>query len=281
MPIGFEEMSDVIRALPQGLYGGAGGAAQIPRRIMQFWDSPTPPAEVAELMATWAPLHPGYELVAFDDASALAWLGDRYGERYAAAYRACQHAAMKSDFFRLAYLYKCGGAYIDADERCLRAIDPLVESGANLVLNRRLAPNGLIYFNNAPLLCSPGLPLLLECLDWAADELLAARGRPLKIWVTTGPGNLSRSFAQRVVNAGELPRTLILDDWGSYSEIRFCSYKYGSRYWLTHDRFLESGGSGVKHLAGLWKQRLRAVVERQPAARWAWRTLKSALRRPA
>lgn len=250
---------------------------------MQFWDSPTPPAEVNALIATWAPMHPGYDMVFFNDTSAQSWLAQHYDARYIEAYRACQHPAMKSDLFRLAYLYVSGGAYIDADERCRRSIEPLVRGGASLALNRRMALNGLTYINNAPIMCQSGLPLMLECLDSAVEAILAAHGRRLKVWVTTGPGNLSRAIAQHILNAERLPRILILDDWATYAEVVFCEYKYGARYWLTHDRFVESRTIGLKHLTLLWVARARRVAERQPIAHRLWQVAMSALtlrRRP-
>jgi mannosyltransferase OCH1-like enzyme len=275
MPITFEAMSDVIRSLPTAVNPGT-GEITIPRRIMQFWDATTPPPEVSGLMETWGPMHPGFEVMRFDASAAAEWLGDHYPPRYVDAFFACQHPAMQSDYFRLAYLHVLGGIYIDADERCVQSLAPLTNLGVELVLNRRVAPNGLHYFNNAPLLCRPELPILRECLDWATTMISAAHGQPLKIWVTTGPGNLSRIFARRILeDPASLPRTFILDDWAAYSEIRFCAYKYGSRYWLTHDRFLEGRANGLRHLLRLWRPRFERAASRLPGAAEVWRMVKA------
>jgi hypothetical protein len=277
--VSFEEMSNVIRSLQleAGIYrAGVASQYEIPRRIVQFWDSPAPPDEVASLMATWAPMHPGYEWLPFTDTSAAAFIAEHYDGTYLAAYRACQHPAMKSDFFRLAYLYKHGGIYIDADERCLQSIDPLIQRGVALVL-RRMTTNKLTCFNNAPLFCVAGLSLTRDCLDWATDQVLSANGRHLHVWVTTGPGNISRMFAQRVIDRSELPSTLVLDDWTRLSQPTACEYKLGRRHWRMHDdRF---GWEGFKIRAWALKRRTRLALAKQPLARFIWRALKRVLSR--
>jgi len=92
----------------------------------------------------------------------------------------------------------------------------------------------ITYFNNAPLFCRPRLPLLLTCLETATDEILAAHGRHLKVWVTTGPGCLSRAYVEALAR-GDAPRTLIIDDWFNWSEVVKCAYKDTWRHWLHHD----------------------------------------------
>jgi mannosyltransferase OCH1-like enzyme len=72
----FEQMSAVIRSRAlddDGVCGGNGSALpEISRRIVQFWDSPKPPRDVAALMATWPAAHRDYEVQAFDDATAAS-----------------------------------------------------------------------------------------------------------------------------------------------------------------------------------------------------------------
>jgi mannosyltransferase OCH1-like enzyme len=187
------------------------------------------------------------------------------------AYRACQHPAMKSDFFRLAYLYLRGGIYIDADEECLCSIEPLRRRPVALIARRMTT--GLTYLNNAPLFCVPRVPLLLRCLERATDTVLSARRQRLKVWVSTGPGNLLRVFADAVLRADAQPRTLILDDCDRFSRVAFCEYKLTGRYWIHHD---ERGLAKARLLIRAFPDRMRLALARVPGARVMWRTVKRA-----
>ncbi|WP_114912291.1 WcbI family polysaccharide biosynthesis putative acetyltransferase [Acidibrevibacterium fodinaquatile] len=90
--------------------------------IVQFWDSLDPPSDVLELIAAWrASVSPGSHLL-FNESSALKFILDNFPPKYAEAFEHCFHPAMKSDLFRLAYLYVNGGIYIDADDSIIAPI---------------------------------------------------------------------------------------------------------------------------------------------------------------
>ena len=106
--------------------------AAIPRRIVQFWDAPEPPADLLPLMASWPALHPGWEYRRYD-----LWSAGRYLRRHAApetvaAFRRARQPAQKADLFRLAVLAHEGGVWADADDRCLAPLDALVAPGLTL-----------------------------------------------------------------------------------------------------------------------------------------------------
>jgi tetratricopeptide (TPR) repeat protein len=91
----------------------------IPQKIMQYWDQKSPPEDIAKLLSTWVGVHPGYQYCRFDDAAARGYLATHHPQAVLNAYRRATHPAQASDLFRLAYLFREGGFYIDADDRCV------------------------------------------------------------------------------------------------------------------------------------------------------------------
>src|SRR5205085_4123364 len=66
-------------------------------------------------MATWK--IPGFAYILFDEERAREFVKTEYESRHLEAYDLCNHPAMKSDLFRLAYLYRHGGIFVDSEDR--------------------------------------------------------------------------------------------------------------------------------------------------------------------
>ncbi len=94
--------------------------------IVQFWDSAEAPEDVAAAMATFAQVNPGLPHRVFDERGAVELIGERFGERELAAFRACAVPAMQADYFRYCAIHALGGVYVDADFRCVLPLDPLL-----------------------------------------------------------------------------------------------------------------------------------------------------------
>lgn len=174
-----------------------GSDAKVPRQILQFWDQKTIPADVQDCMATWRAI-PDFDHVVFDEDQARDFLRTEYDARHVEAYDLCSHPAMKSDLFRLAYLYRHGGVYIDADD---------VFGGSNI--GRLFRDDGLFklrsasfkniasqppvtIFNNNPIFCVAKDEILRNALERATTILLGLGKRDVyNILVITGPVNLS------------------------------------------------------------------------------------------
>lgn len=90
----------------------------IPRVVVQFWDAPTDvPADVRECLDSWSPLlQRGFRRLVFGDTSARQFIADVFGPTHVDAFDRCGHPAMRCDYFRLCYLVRHGGFYVDADE---------------------------------------------------------------------------------------------------------------------------------------------------------------------
>ena len=209
--------------------GGQGGA--IPGTITQFWDSETPPPDVVEIMASWPALNPDYVVTRFNDASAAAYLAVHYPESVRLAYRRVREPAQKADLFRLALLVAEGGVYADADDRCLKPVSTIIPADASLVLYQE--DQGTL--GNNFMAAAPRHPVLETALRMAVTAI--NRGDTDIVWLSTGPGLLTRAFGQVLAASAELtppPGTAVLDRRALYQAVGVhctAGYKNIERHW--------------------------------------------------
>ena len=206
----------------------------IPRKIVQYWDQTQPPEGIVRLLRTWVEAHPGYPYCRFDRSSARAYLVAHYPPEVAAAFWRASHPAQASDIFRLAYLLREGGFYVDADDRCIGHLSLLGTGNAQFIAYQEQYAS----LGNNFLGCVAGEPVIGRALDLAVEAV--SRGDADSIWLATGPGLLTRVFAQVLAEQGEawpqwLGQRRILDR----SELAQVSwphailpYKNTSRGWL-------------------------------------------------
>lgn len=182
-------------------------AGAIPRKLVQYWDKPAPPADVMALIESWR-THPGSTHQLFNDAMARQFLGDCYGEKLLQIYNGAGHAAGKSDIFRLAWLAWHGGVYIDADDRCVGDVGLLLPPGAGFVVNWSPGPPPCV--NNWFIAARHRHPAVIASLTLAAQQVVRASelGRKLSPWILTGPGVISNVIMDQVALSDSLPAAL-------------------------------------------------------------------------
>jgi len=228
----------------------------IPRKLVRYWHDPGAlPDDVADCLSSWDRLAgEGFELHMFGDASAAAYVAAVHGERGAAAFSLCGHPAMRCDYFRLCFILKEGGFYVDADDvligdgwRDLFAdetlkLQPLcydIPAGGMLpaadIWQADLPREGRVFYvNNDPLIAPPGHPVIRRALENATDKLLR-RGPAPEIQSTTGPGNLTSALAAhaRELQLSGAPYDFrFLRDWDAIAEVRWAlSYRWDERNW--------------------------------------------------
>ncbi len=179
--------------------GSGSGTAGIPQRLVQYW--PAPPPDLAAVMTSWDVS--GLEAMRFDDGSARRFLGTESGTDVLFAYHRGVTASVRADLFRLAALAEIGGVYVDAFSARRGPVAPLLEPGVDLVLVR----GELGLLTTGFLAATPGHDLLRRARDLAA--LSINRGDRDLLWLATGPGLLTRAFAQYLAEAPEaLPARL-------------------------------------------------------------------------
>ncbi|MBS7588055.1 tetratricopeptide repeat protein [Ancylobacter defluvii] len=208
----------------------------IPRHIHQFWDTPEIPDDVMTLMGSWRAHNPGWSYTLHSLDSAREWLRQVSDSRLLRAFRHMPTIAGKVDLLRLAVLFAEGGVYADADDRCLASLDAAI-SGRGLVL--RQEHYGSI--GNNFIAVRPHHPVIGQALEDAVSAVL--RGDRESIWLSTGPGLMTRTVATHLVDDPRRLETLgsdllVLDQ----PEItRFCvsgcrvSYKHTDRNWQARE----------------------------------------------
>ena len=206
-----------------------GTSTPIPRRIVQFWDENIPP-DIASLCAGWREAHPSFAYRLFSKEEARAYLASTGAQAALAAFDRAVEPAMKADIFRLAYLCREGGYYIDADDRCLAPLTSLD------VADRRLISYQEDYgtVGNNFMGASPAHPILEKALEHAVEAI--NRGDSDVVWLSTGPGLLSREVASYVAVDPErrLKEILILDRHEIYKYVGIhcaTAYKYTEKHW--------------------------------------------------
>jgi tetratricopeptide (TPR) repeat protein len=163
---------------------------RIPRRIVQFWHEQTLPDDVCAKMKSWRDGHPEFEYCVFDDQTAAAYLSGKHGEDVRRAFERVSDPVQRADIFRLAYLAGEGGFYAEVDNVCFAGIGTFVPPVAVLVVAQE-QHGGL---SNNFIGATPGHPVISTALRVALEEV--NRGDHDMVWLSTGPGLLTRAFGQ-------------------------------------------------------------------------------------
>jgi hypothetical protein len=100
--------------------------------LLQYWHDADPPPLLCERMNKWEACNPDFQHLVFNRDSAATALTALYGESFGQAFLAIRLPAMQADIFRVAYLYACGGIWIDAATHCLAPLHQWLDLGAQL-----------------------------------------------------------------------------------------------------------------------------------------------------
>jgi tetratricopeptide (TPR) repeat protein len=180
----------------------------IPKAIVQFWDTSPPPVEISEISDTWVQKNPTFSYVLFDEKSAAEFILSEYGNQTLTIFKFCHHPAMKADLFRLLYLARRGGYYVDADDECLDGFSWISRHAreAKLVVVTGFTKGDAVpalHLNNLFIGAVAKHPVIIAALSYAMDKLQTAFRLGLKadIWATTGPGALTNGFADIILGS--------------------------------------------------------------------------------
>ncbi|SRR6266540_154827 len=233
------------------------GPANIPKVLVQFWhDSAAIPADVCECLDSWEPLTgQGFKRVLFNDNEARRFIAKQFGSSQVAAFDRCPHPAMRCDYFRLCYIFRHGGFYVDADEvyqggdcqswfrdnrlkiqpLCYDTLSNTMIQSDAFVKNQAYSPKWIFYVNNNPLIAPAAHPIIGLALARSTRILLRHRGKRIDIQSTTGPGNFTSSLVRHSINSKLASKTrdfLFLTNWDAVSISRWpLSYRHDERNW--------------------------------------------------
>lgn len=197
--------------------GGAGNSnADSLKKIdmFSFWDTVEPPDEVKENIVTWA--HIAESVPLYSERMAQDFILKNFDEKVLRCFDKCHHPAMKSDLFRILKLSVDGGLYIDADERLISNLDPIIKLIDDLEVDRLFVVDVMsdrMYLHNYAIFCRPNDEIVKLAIEQAVDVISEASEDYLrgKIWKVTGPGNLSKAvLGQFISDCTLIPRTAFI-----------------------------------------------------------------------
>jgi mannosyltransferase OCH1-like enzyme len=232
------------------------GATRIPKMIVQYWhDLSAVPADVRECVDSWEQFTKhGFGRLLFGDGDARCFIDAELGGQYTAAFDVCRHPAMRCDYFRLCYMVRRGGFYVDADDVYIGRyceswfdddrlkVQALCYDNASgtMVRSDEFAAAGadsqdwIFYANNNPLIAPAAHPVLCLALERATGILLS-HPNASDIQSTTGPGNLTASLVRHSVaseRAGKSRDFVIMANWEAVAVSRWpLSYRTDERNW--------------------------------------------------
>lgn len=231
--------------------------SNIPRIIVQFWDDESIPIDVQECTETWKQLKSkGFKHVLFNDDCARRFIAETLHADNVKAFDRCYHPAMKSDYFRLCFIFSNGGFYVDVDDvycgvdieylfsdqrlklqpLCFDVnTDEMVDSD-KFIRNRSFSNSWIFYFNNNPIVAPPGNPIVEYALRRATRIILGYDDNDLpEIQSTTGPGNLTASVVAYLSSDKSYRQDQclsVLSEWGTYARTIWpLGYRNDKRNW--------------------------------------------------
>lgn len=242
-------------------------ATGIPKIIIQFWnDLGNVPEDVQECLDSWKPLiEQNFKRIVFDEGAARDFIYEQFGTKNIAAFDLCHHPAMRCDYFRLCYLLKAGGFYVDADEVYQGSdlhsffiddhlkIQPLcydILSGEMIptcifLKQDAYSSDWIFYVNNNPIITPPDHPIIQLALERATSILLSRTEKRSDIQSTTGPGNLSACLVRHwngLEYKGNDQDFDFLYDWDSFSISKWpLSYRNDKRNWRIWNSLIFQG----------------------------------------
>ena len=238
------------------------GSLPVPRVLVQYWDDPKVPIDVAECLDSWAALESsGFQRKLFDREGARTLILEELDTTHAAAFEAAPHPAARSDYFRLCYLAVYGGWYVDADDQFqnvdlgallpprglrLQALCYDIDSGTTIdpraALEGSDTQNVIHYVNNNPIITRPAHPVITEALS-AATATLSQHSKSshkvFNIQAAAGPGLLTLTIAKHSLRS---PLTSaesdveIRTDWTTFAQpVWDLAYRRNGYDWRSWD----------------------------------------------
>jgi mannosyltransferase OCH1-like enzyme len=244
-----------------GIYTSPNEQIKIPRTLIQFWDDVVNmPADVRKCIDSWKSLDEcDFKRLLFSDEDARLFIMRNYDQRHIDAFERCQHPAMRSDYFRLCYILKAGGLYVDADDvfynvdietlfqdnklkvqpLCYDLSTDLMVNAIDFLTSNEYSQDLIYYVNNNPIIAPPNHPVIKLALERSTQILLAPGSKIKDVQSTTGPGNLTASLIRYAIesqNAGQACDFVLIDNWDSISISQWpLEYRKDKRNWRLWD----------------------------------------------
>ena len=164
--------------------------SRIPRRVIRCFATNEVDEIFKDSVNSVVDLNPDYEHVFFTDQDCLEFMRQNYPGRVSEAYETLIPGAYKSDLFRICYLYKHGGVYIDINKVLLEPLRDVIPNDCDLFTVIDI-PKCCIW--QAFLACRPELPFIKECIDKCVKNI-ENRYYGKSVLSVTGPGMMGEVY---------------------------------------------------------------------------------------
>ena len=193
----------------------APAADPVPRTaLVQYWHERKLPADVAACMASWPAQNPSLHqrILCRDEARDI--IAAQKSPDILACFDEAPHAAVQSDIIRLVVLAQEGGLYIDADERCVAPLTPLLQRLGTVEFVGWLSPDTPSYLYNGFLAVRQGSSIIRSALEdmISLRRNHRARGVRSDVWQVSGPGLITRAVARALSDPRRAGTIMLLTD---------------------------------------------------------------------
>lgn len=116
--------------------------------IIQYWADSEVPHDIKLLTDSWKDTNKNYKHLIFNKKDAINFIKNNFEKDIYKAFIEVQLPAMQADIFRVAYILKKGGLYVDCATKCLQPIENILNKDSKLILMRKWHGgiwNGFIY----------------------------------------------------------------------------------------------------------------------------------------
>lgn len=135
----------------------------IQKNIIQTYKK-LPPSYVRDNLEK---LNPEWKYHFYDDDMAREFLEKEYSKYVREKFDSFSRGCHRADLFRLCWIYKNGGAYVDIDAHILIAMDEIIEicKGDKLIIPMTCARYKRKRLLNCMFLANKGNPIIKECIE--------------------------------------------------------------------------------------------------------------------
>lgn len=180
-----------------------------PKNIMQYWDQGCFPEDIESLASTWAFENKSFDYNIFNRDSARDFIFSEFGSSDLKVFDMAAIPAMRSDIFRVAYIVKKGGFYVDAATKCLKPITFPLISTSNLVLMRKWHGGVWNGFISAKPMDSNLINLYDNILNNVKNKVSN------DVWSVTGPKVFNDLFKEKEVENVLILEQKKINEWFS------------------------------------------------------------------
>ncbi len=182
--------------------------------LLHYWHSPDIPPDVQACMASWRAQNPTLEqrILCRDEARAI--IESQESSETLLCFDEAQHPAVESDIIRLVVLARDGGLYVDADERCVAPLSPLLQRLSDLAFAGWLSPDTPSYLFNGFLAVPKGSAIVRAALEEMVSLRRDHRARGIRsdIWQVSGPGLITRAICRALSDTANAGKIMLLID---------------------------------------------------------------------